>query len=244
MRKIFVLSKDIDKDTIRITDAGKIHHLKVVLRARIGQALSVFDELGKEYSGLIEAISAQGITVKISKKKQALLGGPKFNLTLAVAIPKKAKFDDIVDKLTQLGVVRIIPMKTSRTVVRLEPRAAQARLERWMRIARSAAEQSRRNGLPDITPVKDIEEVAVQSQDYDLKLIPALAEKQRSLKQVLAGVGSGNIIVLIGPEGDFSPKELAFCKKAGFIPVTLGKSVLRVDTAAVAAASYIMLNSI
>lgn len=244
MRKIFVLSKDIHKDLIKIADTEKIHHLKVVLRVKAGQALSVFDELGKEYLGLIEAVSARGITVKISKKMKNAPGKKKFNLTLAVAIPKKAKFDDIVDKLTQLGVARVIPMWTERTIVKLDPAAARARLERWKKIARSAAEQSRRNGLPDISPVKDIKEVVSVSADYDLKLIPALAEKCKNLKQVLSGAKPKNIIVLIGPEGDFSPGELVFCQEAGFIPVTLGRSVLRVDTAAVAAASYIVLDSV
>ena len=243
MIRLFVSGKNIHKDTVNISDAGQVHHLKDVLRVKAGRPVVVFDELGSEYAGTVETVSAMGVIVKIAERRNDAESGRQLNLVVAVAIPKKAKFDDIVDKLTQLGVGRIIPMITERTIIKLDGAKASARVRRWQKIAQSAAEQSQRNDLPVIEPVKKIEEVVKNSASYDLKLIPALTQKNKTLKQVLAGGKPKKIIVLIGPEGDFTPGEIEFCAQAGFISVSLGKRVLRVDTAAVAAASYIMLGN-
>ena len=244
MIRLLISSKNIHKDIARIGDAGQIHHLKHVLRVKAGKSVVFFDEKGAEYLGIIETISLQGAVVRITKQPKIPDSVRQLSLTLAVAIPKKAKFDDIVDKLTQLGTNRIIPMITQRTIIKLDDDRASARLARWNKIAQSAAEQSQRNGLPVIEPVKKIEEVINDSAPYDLKLMPALAGKFKTIKQVLGGATPKKIIVLVGPEGDFTPREIELCVKADFIPVSLGKQVLRVDTAAIAAASYIMLNSI
>jgi len=242
MIRLLVSSKNIHKDMANISDAGQIHHLKDVLRVKAGKSVVIFDEKGLEYPGIIETILPQGVVVKITRQPEITAGSRQFRLAVAVAIPKKAKFDDIVDKLTQLGVDRIIPMITQRTIVKLDHARAPARVARWKKIAQSAAEQSQRNDLPVIDPVKKIEDVVAESAAYDLKLIPALGGKFKSIRQVLEGSRPKKIIVLIGPEGDFTPGEIELCLKAGFIPVSMGKRVLRVDTAAIAAASFIMLS--
>jgi len=241
MQRLFVSSKNACKDIINIIDTGQLHHLRDVLRAKPGKRLLVFDENGVEYQAMLEALSPGGAALKIIKRSAGRIR--KLNLTVAVALPKKAKFDDIVDKLTQLGVARIIPMITERTIVMLDGAKAAARGLRWEKIARSAAEQSQRSDLPVIEAVKKLEEIIGECADYELKLIPALGEKHKTLKQALGAGKPKNMIIFIGPEGDFTPGEIALCQDAGFIPVTLGELVLRVETAAVAAASYIMLSS-
>jgi 16S rRNA (uracil1498-N3)-methyltransferase len=147
--------------------------------------------------------------------------------------------DDIIDQLTQLGVTRIIPMTTERVVVKLDDARKAARLKRWRTIAQNAALQSQRNTLVLIEPVTGISNVISQSHDFDLKLIPNLEGKRKLIKDVLPVAGPKTIIALIGPEGDFTPGEVALALGAGFIAVSLGDTVLRVATAAVAVAAYI-----
>lgn len=242
--RLFVPSNNIEGDRITVSDPAKAHHLRDVLRIKTGEDVAVFDEKGREYIGQVVRVSPREIILKTITKHRVSGAGKKIYLAVAVAIPKKAKFSGIVDKLTQLGVDRIIPMVTERTIVRPDKRKAELLCGRWKKIAQGASEQSQRNDFPVIEPVKRMQEVIAESAQDSLKLIPAPAEKQQTLKKVLEKAGRRNILVVIGPEGDFSPRELKLAEDAGFIPVTLGKLVLRVDTAAVAAASYIMLNSV
>jgi 16S rRNA (uracil1498-N3)-methyltransferase len=227
----------LDGSTVSITDAGQLHHLKDVLRLKVNDGVIVFDSEGSEYTGAITAIGRKQAVIKVTASKPARRN--QIKLTIACAIPKGDCMDDIIDQLTQLGVERIIPMLTERVVVRLDETKKEARLKRWRTIAQNAARQSQRNALPLIEPVTDVASVISQSQNYDLKLIPNLEGERKVIKDVLAGPRTKNILVLIGPEGDFTPEEVELARGAGFIPVSLGDTVLRVATAAVAVASYI-----
>jgi 16S rRNA (uracil1498-N3)-methyltransferase len=115
----------------------------------------------------------------------------------------------------------------------------ESRLKRWRKIAQNAARQSQRSSIPLIEPVTRLEDVISGSHDYDLKLIPTLAGERRLIKDAIAEARPNNIIVLIGPEGDFTSEEIELAQSEGFIPVSLGDTVLRVATAAVAIASYL-----
>ncbi len=223
-------------DTAALTDAGQFHHLKDVLRLKAGDNVAVFDSEGNEYAGVIESIEKKQAMIKVTAVKRGIRD--KITLTIACAIPKGDRMDDVIDQLTQLGVARIIPMWTERVVVKLDEAKKQARFKRWQTIAQSAAEQSQRINLPVIMPVTPIADVVTGSQNYDLKLIPHLTGERRQIKDALAG-GAKRIIVLIGPEGDFTPEEVKAALETGFIPVSLGDTVLRVATAAVAVASYL-----
>jgi 16S rRNA (uracil1498-N3)-methyltransferase len=147
--------------------------------------------------------------------------------------------DDIIDYLTQLGVERIIPMWTERVVVKLDDDKTEARLKRWQKIAQSAAQQCQRSSIPIIESATNFGGAISDSQNFDLKLIPNLSGERRLIKDVLAQFTPKSIIVLIGPEGDFTPEEVTLALSNGFIPVSLGDTVLRVATAAIAVASYI-----
>jgi 16S rRNA (uracil1498-N3)-methyltransferase len=227
----------IDGDKAFISDSEKLHHLKDVLRLKVGDEVIVFDSPGNEYLGVITGLDRNQAELKVTRAKSSRSSPTR--LTLACAIPKGNRLDDVIDYLTQLGVDRIIPMWTERVVVKLDDAKTEARLKRWQKIAQSAAQQSQRSKIPLIEPVTRLKDVVSSSQDYDLKLIPNLAGERRHIKDVLADVRQKDVIVLVGPEGDFTPEEVTLAMSNGFIPVSLGDTVLRVATAAIAVASYI-----
>jgi 16S rRNA (uracil1498-N3)-methyltransferase len=227
----------ITGDRAVIADREQLHHIKDVLRLKPGDEVDISDNTGCEYSGVIVSISKQNVELKVALKKTVRENPLK--LTVACAVPKNTRFDDIVDFLTQLGVERIIPMRTERVIVRLDSVRAEEKHKRWEKIAQSAARQSQRSRIPIIDPVTDIEEVIKNSAGYSLKLIPHLSGERKLIRDVLAEVKPQNIIVLIGPEGDFTPGEVALALRNGFTAVSLGDTVLRVAAAAMAAASYI-----
>jgi 16S rRNA (uracil1498-N3)-methyltransferase len=240
MQRLYSPSKNITGDKIVVDDKTQVHHLKDVLRIKAGSEVMVFDEQGNEYSVNVEEVLVNKLILKIREKHKTIpVDRPK--VAIACAIPKKGKFDDIVDKLTQLGVDKIIPLETERVIVILNKNKQASRLERWKKIALSAAQQSQRNSLPVIGPVKSIEEVLSEAGSYDFKIIAYLTGERKTLNEVFNKGNFKNILVLIGPEGDFTPEEVSLALEAGFIPVTLGDSVLRVETAAIAVASFIRL---
>jgi len=238
--RFFCKSSDIAGDKIIMRDKEQVHHIRDVLRLKIKDKVTLCDESGNGFDCAIEQISGK-IILAIKTRRAPSMAKQKVKITIACAIPKKCKFDDIVDKLTQLGVNKIIPLLTERVIVNWDARKKSLQQKRWEKIALNASQQSQRSVLPVIEPVRRIEEVLANSGDFDLKLIPALIGERKPLKEILTQAHPGNILFLIGPEGDFTPEEVGKVKSRGFIPVTLGAQVLRVDTAAIAVASYIKL---
>ena len=241
MPRFFCASQDISAGKIIIKNKEQVHHIRDVLRLKVEDSATICDEKGREFSCLVEDISSDRVILNIAETRILNTQKVALNITVGCAIPKKCKFDDIVDKLTQLGVDRIIPLLTERVIVKWDVRKRNSQQKRWEKIALNASQQSQRCVLPVIDPVKTIEEVLKESAGYDLKLIPALINERKPLKDILVQVRPKNILILIGPEGDFTPGEVALAKSKGFVPVTLGDNVLRVDTAAVAVVSYIRL---
>ena len=227
----------IDDDKVYLTDSEQLHHLKDVLRLKVDDEVIVFDSQGNEYAGVITKIERKQAELKVTPIKSTR--NHKTKLTIACAIPKGSRMDDIIDYLTQLGVERIIPMWTERVVIKLDDVKTESRLKRWRKIAQNAARQSQRSSIPLIEPVTRLENVISDSHDYDLKLIPTLAGERRLMKDAIAEARPNDIIVLVGPEGDFTSEEIELAQSEGFIPVSLGDTVLRVATAAVAVASYL-----
>jgi len=244
MHRYFIPSLNASGNKITITDKSQIHHLKNVLRLDAGEKVVLCDGQGNELKAEIEQISPAGIRLIIRDK--IAVKPDRLNFTIACAIPKKSKFDDILDKLTQLGVERVIPLKTEHTVIKLTRDKEGARHGRWVKIAISASQQSQRSILPRVDPLTDVKELIKNSAEFDLKLIPTLKGEYKTLKDALNLILPiplplpVNILILIGPEGDFSLKEVSLALKHGFIPVSLGRRVLRVETAAIAVASFLM----
>jgi 16S rRNA (uracil1498-N3)-methyltransferase len=243
MHRFFCLSPNIKNKEINIIDKNLVHYIRDVLRLKAQEELVIFDEKAFEYNCRVIDVSKK-ISLRILDQRAAKKQPSQVSLTIACAIPKMTKMDDIVDKLTQLGVDRIIPMEAERVIMKLDKDKKIAKHKRWEKIALSATQQSQRTYLPIVEPIQDIHEVLHKTQDFDLKLIPVLIGERKSLKDVFSQSQPQpkSIIIFIGPEGDFTPNELDYAKKHGFIPVSLGDLVLRVDTAAIAVSSYIKLN--
>jgi 16S rRNA (uracil1498-N3)-methyltransferase len=235
--RIFIDSREINSGEVFISDKKKLHYLKDVLRLKKGDGLTAVDEHKTVYAAVVEKVVREGIILRIKDYGRRKNSGVR--LTIACAIPKNARMDDIIDKLTQLGVDRIIPMLTRRVIIKWDKERAGLRLARWQKLALAAAGQSQRDSLPEICEFRKFLEIVAGSGEYDLKLIPVLIGERRHLKEILGQGIYKNILVLIGPEGDFTPQELQAALEKGFIPVTLGERVLRVDTAAVAVAALI-----
>lgn len=245
MHRIHVPSAAITGDAVLIADKKTVHYIKDVLRLKPGMSLVIFDERGVEYRCLVDAVSAK-VSLSIQQRRFPQKKEPVLSLTIACAVPKNSRMEDSIDKLTQLGVERIIPLACQRSVVRIAKDREAARLKRWQQVAVSAAQQSQRNTIPSIElPVTVAALLKKEGEDFDLKLIPYLGEGEEriSLKKILEDrvSASAKVLVLIGPEGDFSQDEVATALQYGCVPVSLGETVLRVETAAVAAASFIML---
>ena len=247
---------------IIINERRQIHYLCDVLRLRVGDHLSVFDGEAHEYYCQIRELSKKAVWLAINQEVK-IKNRDKVNLIVACALPKqKSRFDDLVDKLSQLGVNKIIPMITQRVVVRWGINQKQRHHQRWQKIAEGACIQSGRNILPVIEPIIEIKQLLTRSEFCESKLICTILEGEfsrrdnidlgkkesqghrQSLKDVFSGSLPKNTLVLIGPEGDFTKREISQAKEAGFIPVFLGDLVLRVDTAAIAVAAFFRLNEV
>ncbi len=229
--------EQISGDKAVLTDVAQLHRIRDVLRLKAGDTIIVFDSSGHEYKATITSVGKKRVELNLTPLKARK--NSDIRLTVACAIPKAGRMDDIIDHLTQLGVERIVPMITDRVVVKLDTTAWEARLSRWQKIAQSAAQQCQRSSVPVISPVTDVKEVINKSQKFDMKLILHLTGKRSLIKDVLAKSRPKNILVLIGPEGDFTFEEVELALQNGFVPVSLGDTVLRVATAAVAVTAYI-----
>lgn len=230
MHRFFATVDNIN-DGIIIKDKSEIHHLKNVLRLKKDDEVVVFDGKGKEYQARIKSLSELGVEFAVINRKQNKRQ-KSLEIVLACALPKKFKFDLVVEKATELGVDRIIPLKTSRTIVDLKGGRAEKKINRWQQIAINASKQCQRTTVPRIEGVTLFNQAVGEIKKYHLALIPCLAGKRKKIEEVLMGFKGKSIIVFIGPEGDFTPQEVQLAVKSGCQPVTLGNRVLKVDSAA------------
>jgi 16S rRNA (uracil1498-N3)-methyltransferase len=234
----FYLADEPQGDFLTLSSAEQLHHLRTVLRLKPGDEVETFDGLGNVYLSRIASVDKDAARLQVISRRS--ITPPASRTLIGCAVPKNVKMDDIVDKLTQLGVDTIMPLKTERVIANLEANG-DVRLARWRKIALSAAEQSGRSFLPEVTDVAGLPDFLKAARAYPIKLIPTLEGKRASLSEVLSRARSQSVAVLIGPEGDFTPAEIELAVQAGFLAVSLGQLVLRVDTAAVAVAAYIHL---
>lgn len=237
MHRFFVSTDCVEKDTIHIR-GGEFHHLADVLRAREGDKVRVFDGTGVEYHGAIIKVKSKEAIVRI-EFKEVIKEESAIKITLAQAIPKKRKMDDIIEKVTEVGVDTVIPLRTDRTVVDISEGQAGLKIARWNKIAIEASKQCGRIRPPDIPGIKRFLEVLDNIKEYELALMPTLYEKEIDLKSVIRGRKLKSVITFIGPEGDFSEEEVRCAKEAGCITVSLGNNILKTDTAAIAVLSIL-----
>ncbi len=227
--------------TVTISDPQEIHHLKNVLKLHAGDKITVFDGKGNEVYGFIKDIHKGSI---IMKKVSAVIGvqSPGHRICLACAIPKKTKFEWIIEKSTELGIDEIIPLKTHRTEIRLSSQRILAKTQRYQTVALNAAKQCQRSFIPQIFPIQSLPETLKIISPKTLGLIPCLTGERKNLLEVQSLIRQfTKIIVFIGPEGDFTPEEILMAQQAGCIPVSLGNTILKVETAALAVVAYLNL---
>ncbi len=239
--RIYCPPEQISQNKITILEKGQIRHLRDAMRLKAGDSLCVFDGNAREYECVIEKIYGDRVELLIRKIKKTAQAKSPLSITLACAIPKKAKIEYIIEKAAELGVEKIIPLATDRTVVRIPAERAQNKLKRWQAIAREASKQCGRIKLPVIETVTSFREAIARAGDYDLALIPYLGGSKQEVKEVMAGFCGMSVIAFIGPEGDFSGQEVKLAKDNGCIGVSLGELTLKVDTAAIALAAYLRL---
>lgn len=242
MSRFYVPPKCVADGKI-IIRGNELHHAKDVMRLASGDAIAVFDGTGKEYHGVIQKADKEQMTIAIQKTLERKTGGCR--LTLVQALPKSDKMDLIVEKATELGVEKIIPTMTERTIVRPDTKKENLKVERWRKIALVAAKQCGRTTIPEIMPITGFEDSLKALTDSEIKIIPCLYENTKTLKEVLSEAkgrvlgGDKSAAVFIGPEGDFTKKEIEEAKAIGAIPVSLGNEVLRSETAAICALSVL-----
>ena len=242
MHRFYCSNADFSPPKIKIVSPGEIHHLTHVLRMRAGDELEIFNGRGEEIRGVIESISAMQVEVNVlerraEKKTSAFV-------TLACAVPKKAKFESIIEKCTELGVDEIIPMRTARTEVILEKERMERKSTRYQAVAVNAAKQSARATVPVVHPQRSFKDVIGSFDSKVLRVILALDGERKSLKDLIQEAGEFNhVVFLVGPEGDFTRQELDAALSAGFVPATLGETILKVDTAAITAVGFARLMS-
>jgi 16S rRNA (uracil1498-N3)-methyltransferase len=220
--------------------AEEAHHAAHVLRMKVGDTLNVFDGRGHEAQCAIAEISKD--TVRLKVLTQSATSALPCRITLAQAIPKKS-MDLIVQKATELGVASIVPLVSERTVVKLDEESK--RMDRWREIALDSCKQCGNNWLPEIQPPQKARDFLDALPKSDLKLIASLQPDAKPLKTILSGASAPghlstySVLILIGPEGDFTPAELGLAKSAGCLPLSLGPLVLRAETAAIYALSVL-----
>ena len=231
--RCFVQPADWQKPVVRLSPEDS-HHLTDVLRLGVGTRIVVCDGQGGEASADISEVVAGIVSATIVERQRQ--AGSGVMMTLIQAVPKAQKMEWIIQKATEIGVWSIFPVMTDRGVVKLEYERADKRTGRWQRIAVEAAKQCRTAWIPSVHPVQDLAVVLDSRLALDVLLIGSLEEGAIPLRNCLGEIKARcpkSIGLLIGPEGDFSPRESELARKAGAIPVSYGTRVLRVETAAI-----------
>lgn len=231
--RLFVPSSNIHKDRAVITERDDINHIKNVLRLKPEERLTILDGEGTLYKGIITSIQKERIELRLLES--AILPPPKRRFILVQSLPKNPKMDYIIRASVEIGVSRIIPILGSRSIPKPP---SEERLLRWRRIVKMAAEQSRRSHLPSIDPVRSLRDVL--KERFDLGIVLYEEERERGLRDIIKGSKDPqNIAIFVGPEGGFSQDEIRMMEGYGVLPCSLGKGILRVETASLVALSIL-----
>lgn len=228
----FFVSKDqVGPETVTIR-GGDVNHIRNVLRMKPGERLFVSDGERAVYECRIEELGIEAVKARILSRTQDMKELPA-RLHLFQGMPKGDKLELIIQKAVELGACEIIPVMTRRTVVRLDKKKEAAKAARWNIIAESAAKQSGRGLIPEVTRVMSFEEALAYGKDFQVKIIPyeraeGMEETKRQLESIEPGMDVG---IYIGPEGGFEDSEAEAAQRQGVTPVSLGKRILRTETA-------------
>jgi 16S rRNA (uracil1498-N3)-methyltransferase len=231
MQRYFAKLKEENKLILQNSD---IHHIKNVMRMNVGDKIEV---IYNSINYLCEITNLDSFDIKIINIQDEN-NEMNLDITIAIGLVKEQKMDLILQKLTELGVKRIIPLKMERSIVKLDPQKFAKKKERWNSICKEASEQSHRNVIPEITNQMTIKELAKENFDY--KYVCSVKEEDNLIVNYLQNNSKyAKIVFVIGPEGGISEQEETELNNDGYISVSLGKRVLRVETAAIYVASIL-----
>ncbi|MCP4445615.1 MAG: 16S rRNA (uracil(1498)-N(3))-methyltransferase [Myxococcales bacterium] len=234
--RIFVEPADLAAGALEIR--GEEHHyLSKVRRQAVGALVCLLDGQGRMADAQIVEISDGATSLQVLEPQNVL--PPKFSLCVVPALIKGERMNLAITKMVELGVQRISPVTTERTVVRLKGDRAQSRVARFQSLSRAASRQSRNPSPPQIDPIQSLESLLARPHETGLGIIPEASGNAAPLASLLPSRAPTSATVLIGPEGGFSAAELSLANRAGFAAASLGPRVLRAETACICIASIL-----
>lgn len=242
MYHFFVTPAQVQEGYCRITGQD-VNHIRNVLRMKPGEQIKIRDGISRNYVCMIEEVEAEEIRARILSEEAESSELPA-RISLFQGLPKSDKMDWIIQKAVELGVYQILPMATRRAVVKLDGKKAEAKVRRWNAVAESAAKQSGRMIIPEVTDVVSFSKACKMAGQMDCGLIPyELARGMDEAREVFGRIRPGmQVGILIGPEGGFDMEEIEEAQREGILPVTLGRRILRTETAGMAALSILMFH--
>ena len=241
MYQFFVEEGQICGDRIVITGED-VNHIKNVLRMKIGEEIAVSNGVdGREYRCEVAQLLTDEVVCKLRFIKENDVELPA-QVYLFQGLPKADKMELIIQKAVELGVYSVIPVATRRSIVKLDDKKAAAKQNRWQGIAEAAAKQSKRKIIPKIEKVMSFAEALEMAKELEVRLIPyELAEDMSHTKEIIERIREGQkIAIFIGPEGGFDETEIALASEVGVEPITLGKRILRTETAGMTVLAWLM----
>ncbi len=230
----FFVPTDAIEDTTAVIRGGDVLHITKVLRMKQGDTLTVCDGEKTDYFCEIAQTSKKEIILNILERTDNKCE-PDCRVTLYQGVPKGAKMEYLIQKCVEVGIYRIVPVMTERTIAKGENKN-----ERWNKVAEEAAKQSGRGIVPEVLPVMGFDDALDKMAGHEISIMPYEEEENRTLRSVLRGKTPSDIGVMIGPEGGFSENETKKAQEVGAVLVTLGKRILRTETAGMAVLSNIM----
>lgn len=243
MYQFFVGPEQIDVAGKSVIIRGNdVNHIKNVLRMRPGEEVAVSNGIdGREYRCGILALEEDCVRLELRFIKEDGVELPA-KIYLFQGLPKADKMELIIQKAVELGAFQVIPVAMKRCVVKLDEKKADSKIKRWQGIVEAAAKQSKRGVIPTVAPVMSYAQAVKMASEMDLKLVPyELAEGMEQTKQLIESVKPGQrIAIFIGPEGGFDPEEIRTATEAGIHPITLGKRILRTETAGFTTIAWLM----
>lgn len=243
MHRFFVEEPAMGENSITIT-GGDVNHIKNVLRMSVGDKICVINgQNNKEYYCEITALGSDTVDTRICEIRESDQELAN-EIVLFQGLPKSDKMELIIQKAVELGVYTIVPVSTDRTVVKLDAKKEANKRKRWMSISESAAKQSGRLRIPEVTQVVSFKEALEMAGKMDVRLIPyELAEGMEKTREVMSGIQPGqSVAVFIGPEGGFESSEIEKAREIGVQSITLGKRILRTETAGLVTLAMLVYN--
>jgi 16S rRNA (uracil1498-N3)-methyltransferase len=236
MHRFYLAPDDWHQDAL-VLKGTEAHHCRNVLRLEPADRVVLFNGQGREITA--EIVSSNPVQINLRKLHDAHTPPLRCRITLGQAIPKGKNMDLIVQKAVEIGAAEIAPILSDRTVVRLDDENGAAKQMKWQSIAIEAAKQCGQNWLPQVQRPQTLIQFFQNQQRFDLQLVGSLQSDAVHLKKILAqysaehGSRPTSVLMLVGPEGDFTPAELSLARSQGCQPITLGPIVLRVETASI-----------